>query len=52
MTAGDPTSHGGYTFWVGVCFTVNFILGAGFLGVPFAFVEGERAGRQRRDCLH
>ena len=28
-----------FSFWVGVCFSVNYIMGTGFLGIPAALVK-------------
>lgn len=44
-TTGSSSSSGGgggggssgFTFWVGVAFTVNYIMGTGFLALPYAF---------------
>jgi len=32
-------THQQYGFWVGVCFTINYIVGVGILEVPYAFKE-------------
>lgn len=36
---GKPSKEGGFSFWVAVCFTINYIMGCGFLGVPRALHE-------------
>lgn len=37
-----PTHQDSFGFWMGAIFTVNYIMGCGFLGVPQGFVEGVR----------
>lgn len=33
----EGLSHGGFSYFTAVCFTINFIMGCGFLGIPAAF---------------
>jgi amino acid permease len=39
-SAGQAPPAHMYGSWVGYCFTVNYILGVGVLGMPFAFYKG------------
>ena len=32
-------SHPKFSFWVGVCFTLNYVVGSGFLTLPWAFYQ-------------
>jgi hypothetical protein len=40
--AASSDAHGGFSFWVAVSFTVNYIMGCGFLGIPNTFVASVR----------
>ena len=44
-----PPAHM-YGSWVGYCFTVNYILGVGVLGMPWAFYKGTKP--MLRPCMH
>ena len=33
-----PHPHAGFSYWVGVAFCVNYIMGCGFLAIPDRFV--------------
>ena len=35
----EESSKEGFSFWVAVAFTVNYIMGTGFLTLPWAFSE-------------
>ena len=39
--SSDGSGHmeGGFSYWVGVSFCVNYIMGCGFLAIPFNFVH-------------
>lgn len=39
QTAADPHAHGGFSPLVSVAFTVNYVMGTGFLTLPSAFYE-------------
>lgn len=34
------SEHGGFSPFVAICFTINYIMGTGFLSLPWAFIEG------------
>jgi hypothetical protein len=42
---GDAGVHG-FGMWTGVAFTVNYIMGCGFLGIPSAFASSVRRATQ------
>mmetsp|Transcript_60439 Transcript_60439/g.118974 ORF Transcript_60439/g.118974 Transcript_60439/m.118974 type:complete len:517 (+) Transcript_60439:45-1595(+) len=39
MTKNASKSPPKFTFWVGVCFTLNYVVGSGFLTLPWAFEQ-------------
>ena len=39
-TVKGAVTHHTYNTWTGYCFTVNYILGVGVLGMPHAYVKG------------
>jgi hypothetical protein len=38
-TDSDDSTEEGFSPWVAFCFTINYILGTGFLTIPWAFVQ-------------
>jgi hypothetical protein len=38
-SAHPPAPHGSYGTFVAYCFTVNYVLGVGILGIPWGFVR-------------
>ena len=38
-TPASSPMEGGFSYWVGVSFCVNYIMGCGFLAIPYNFVH-------------
>jgi hypothetical protein len=52
---GGSAGHGeagGFSFWVALCFTVNVIMGTGFLTLPLAFSQTGEGGSQDEEIVN